>query len=176
MSTEIEAKLKVDSLQPIADKLTELAAEFIGEHIQTDDYFDTTDATLTNADKCLRIRHQRLAETEIHILTFKGPKQQDNFKKRQEIELEVTDSETAQQLLSALGYEKVLTCEKKRQLWNLDQCQIALDELPLLGTFVEIEGPDDSTITEVQKKLRLSNVPHTPKTYAQMLAEKRNKS
>ena len=44
--------------------------------------------------------------------------------------------------------------------------QVALDELPLLGAFVEIEGPDSDTIGQVQAMLGLADVPHTADSYA----------
>ena len=62
--------------------------------------------------------------------------------------------------------------EKKRRVWQLNKCEIALDELPLLGTFVEIEGPDSETIANVQKKLGLGNLPHIGKSYALLQVEK----
>jgi adenylate cyclase class IV len=40
MATEIEAKLKVDSLMEIEHKLAELGAAFLAEQLQTDDHFD----------------------------------------------------------------------------------------------------------------------------------------
>ena len=48
MCTEIEAKLKVDSLPEIEHKLGELSAEFLVEQLQTDYHFDDASATLTN--------------------------------------------------------------------------------------------------------------------------------
>jgi adenylate cyclase class IV len=74
-----------------------------------------------------------------------------------------------------LGYEKVLVIEKKRRLWQLGGCSVALDQLPLLGTFVEIEGPDDKIIADVQNDLGLADLPHIAKSYAQLTKEERNK-
>jgi len=44
---------------------------------------------------------------------------------------------------------------------------VALDELPLVGVFVEIEGPDSRTILRVQELLGLSHVAHTKDSYGQ---------
>ena len=46
---------------------------------------------------------------------------------------------------------------------------MALDELPLLGVFVEIEGPDSRTILQVQEMLGLSRVPHIMDSYATLI-------
>ena len=172
MATEIEAKLKVDSLPAVKRKLSELGAEFLEEQLQTDDHFDDADMTLKKTGRALRLRRQLVGETETFFLTCKGPKQKSKFKKRQEIEIEVPEGDSAQRLLSVLGYEKVLTVEKKRQLWRLGDCLVALDQLPLLGDFAEIEGPDEEKIIHAQRSLGLSDVPHIPKSYSALMRAK----
>lgn len=176
MCTEIEAKLKVDSLQEIAKKLAELGAEFLAEQLQTDYYFDDTNSQLTKTDRCLRLRRQLIGGQETIFLTYKGPKEKDQFKKRQEIEIEVGDSDSAEKLLSALAYEKVLAFEKKRRIWRIGECEVALDNLPLLGSFVEIEGPDDKKIADVQRTLGLANLPHIAESYALLVEKKLQKN
>ncbi|MHC4558197.1 MAG: class IV adenylate cyclase [Planctomycetota bacterium] len=171
MCTEIEAKLKVDSLPEIECKLAELSAEFLAEQRQTDYHLDDANGTLTKTDRCLRLRRQIVGESEIYLLTYKGAKETSNFKKRQEIEIEIKDANSAQKLLSSLGYKEVLVIEKKRRLWQIGGCEVALDELPLLGCYVEIEGPDDEKIADVQKSLGLTNLPHIAKSYALLMKE-----
>lgn len=172
MCTEIEAKLKVDSLDVIAKRLVELSAEFLAEQLQTDYYFDDANKTLTATDRCLRLRRSLIGQTEKIFLTYKGAKEKDEFKKRQEIEIEVADLDSAAKLLSALGYEKVLVIEKKRRTWQLGGCEVALDKLPLLGFFLEIEGPDGEKIADVKKKLGLENLPNISESYATLMEEK----
>jgi adenylate cyclase class 2 len=65
--------------------------------------------------------------------------------------------------------------EKKRRLWQLGGCSVALDQLPSLGDFVEIEGPDENTITNVQQDLGLADLSHIGKSYAQLISEKHGK-
>jgi adenylate cyclase class 2 len=166
MHVEIEAKLKVDSLHEIEAKLAECGASFVREVVQTDWYFDTTGRELTRADKCLRLRIEKAGSRERLVLTYKGPKEKDDYKKRHEAELEVNDAAAAESLLSGLGYRKALAFNKRRRLWSLQSCEVALDQLPLLGVFVEIEGPDSNTIAQVQAMLELSGVPHTTDSYA----------
>jgi len=172
MATEIEAKLKVDSLRAIQAKLTELGAEFLEEQLQTDYHFDDANMTLAQTGGALRLRRQLVSGQERFFLTYKGPKEKSKFKKRQEIEIEVNDADSARKLLLALGYEKVLVVEKKRRLWRLGECEIALDRLPLLGDFVEIEGPNDEKIADTQRNLGLSNLPHIRKTYSALIRQK----
>ena len=175
MDIEIEAKLKVDSIDEVAVKLQKFGAEFRHRLAQTDYYFDDAENSLTQADSCLRLRRELTGETEKIILTFKGPKEKIRLKKRQEIEFRLENADAACKLLNALGYQARLVFEKNRRIWQLDDCEIALDELPLLGQFVEIEGPDEQKIANVQAKLDLVHLPHIGKSYAALMAEKLQK-
>jgi adenylate cyclase class 2 len=170
MHEEIEAKLKVDSLEAVERRLNACGASFLGDTVQTDTYFDTVVRDLTRDDKALRLRRERTGPRERVILAYKGPKQPDDYKKRVELELEVNNGEAAEALLIALGYDKALAFNKRRRLWRLRDCEVALDELPLLGAFVEIEGPDSRSILEVQETLDLSRVSHTTDSYASLIA------
>jgi len=172
MCVEIEAKLKVDSHREIAEKLDELGVEFLEEQSQIDYYFDDASKTLTKTDKCLRLRRLLVGDSEKFFLTYKGAKEKDQFKKRQEIEIEVADFDSAQELLSALGYEKALVFEKNRRIYRLSQCKVALDVLPLLGDFLEIEGPNGEKIADVQENLGLANLPHIAESYASLMESK----
>jgi adenylate cyclase class 2 len=173
MCIEIEAKLKVDSLPQIERKLAELGAEFLAEQLHRDCYFDNAGSCFRNGDQALRLRRQVTAgRRQKNLLTYKGPKQKDDFKKRQEIEVEIGNHELGEQLLCTLGFKKVLVFEKKRRIWRLANCVVAVDQLPLLGGFVEIEGPDDEKIAAVQRDLGLSDLPHIMQSYADLIEEK----
>jgi len=172
MCTEIETKLKVDSLQEIAARLAELGAEFLQEQLQTDYYLDDANRSLTETDRCLRLRRLQADQTERVFLTYKGAKEQNRLKKRQEMELGIEDAASAQKLFAELGYKQVLVVEKKRRIWRLGRCEVALDELPMLGSFVEIEGPEEGKIAEVQKNLGLAHLPHITESYASLMANK----
>ena len=84
----------------------------------------------------------------------------------------MSDAEATELLLGALGYVKALAFNKRRRLWQLQGCEVALDELPLLGVFVEIEGPDSETIARVQAMLGLRDVPHIMASYACLIDER----
>ncbi len=166
MREEIEAKLKVDSLAAVERRLRDGAATWLRETVQTDLYFDTVDRKFTRGDECLRLRLEKIGRQERLVLAYKGPKQPDDVKRRAEVEVEVRDADATEALLAALGYRKALAFNKRRRLWRLQGCEVALDELPLVGAFVEIEGPDAGTIARVQEGLGLSHVSHTVDSYA----------
>jgi adenylate cyclase class 2 len=77
-----------------------------------------------------------------------------------------------EKMLIALGYNRVLVVEKKRKTWRYRDCVVALDELPSLGVFVEIEGPDDEIIGKAQEDLGLAALPHIPESYAGLMDKK----
>jgi adenylate cyclase class 2 len=167
--TEIEAKLKVDSIEQVEDTLRVLGAEFVAEQVQSDYHFDDERGTLAKADKCLRLRRQAAGGQEKYFLTYKGPKEKSNLKKRQEVEVEVSDGESVRKLLELLGYTGAMVVQKKRRLWRVGSCEVALDKLDLLGEFVEIEGDDEKQIEAVQEMLGLSGLQHIPKSYAGLI-------
>ena len=171
MFLEIEAKLKVASLAEMERRLNECGASFVSTKVQVDCYYDTEDRQLTQTDRCLRLRRERTAERERLILTFKGPKEADDFKKRQEVNLVFSDVEAVECLIEGLGYRRTLAFDKRRSVWDLEGCEVALDELPLLGAFVEIEGPDAGRIAQVRDVLDLAASPHVMKSYASLIDE-----
>lgn len=171
MATEIETKLKVDSLDEVAERLSAVGAEFLEEQHHKDDYFDSTNAAFKQSDKCLRLRRQLSAGGEKLFLCYKGPREESQLKKREELELVLEDIETAEQILLALGYHKALTIEKRRRVWRLNNCVVGLDELPELGNFVEIEGPCVKEITEVKERLNLMALPDITESYACLIEE-----
>ncbi|MGD0552862.1 MAG: class IV adenylate cyclase [Sedimentisphaerales bacterium] len=169
MHIEIEAKLKVDSFKGIEKRLKALDAEFLRERLHTDAYFDDAKLSLRKADSALRLRHQLIGRRDQIVITFKGPRREGRFKQRQEIQFEVSDARLAEMFLGAIGYKKMIVYQKKRRVWHYGECEVALDELPLLGRFVEIEGPGEKKIAAVQKKLGLEDLPHIHQSYAALM-------
>ncbi len=172
MNIEIEAKLKVDSLDEVANRLSSAGAQFVAQLKQTDDYFDFPEQILRKSDRGLRLRREIVGENQKAILTYKGKREKHEFKKRQEIEVEVGDALSAEKIILAVGFEKLVTVEKERAVWKLNGCEVCLDEVTLLGQFVEIEGPDEEKIEEVQKRLMLEELPHIVESYSKMVRKK----
>ena len=104
MYVEIEAKLKVVSFAAVERRLTECGASFVAHNVQIDCYFDTDDRRLTRTDCCLRLRTERTTDRERIILTYKGPKQTDDFKRREEVNLPQTDAAATERFARRLGF------------------------------------------------------------------------
>lgn len=172
MATEIEAKMKVEEFDTVRQRLVERGAERIGAVIETNTFFDTPDRLLLSADKGLRLRraHDLASGREHFVLTVKGPQQQSQLKNREEAEVGVESGDDATRFLAALGFTPTLSFEKKRESWKLGGCKVELDEVPLLGRFIEIEGPDEGIVMRVREQLGLSDRPPIKTGYIAMLS------
>lgn len=171
MPVEIEAKIKVDDFAAVRANLAEHHGVRVKSVVESNAFFDTEDRSLQAADKGLRVRSARNAAdgSEECTATFKGPRMLSALKSRHEIEVSVNDFAAAVELLKALGFVQVLLFEKRRETWVLAGCKVELDELPLLGCYVEIEGPNETTIRVVQQALGLGTRPNVKTAYVGLL-------
>jgi adenylate cyclase class 2 len=171
MPVEIEAKMKVpDHASPRA-QLQQLGATKVGEFLETNTFFDTEDRSLLAADHGLRIRVKRdvKANTEEFILTLKGPRLHGQLKSREETEVTVANARDMTTILEQLGFRVVLSFEKRRESWTLGGCHVELDDVPHLGTYVEIEGPGEDKVMKVREQLGLSDRPLVKASYIALL-------
>src|SRR5271170_5606717 len=131
MSVEIEAKMKVDDLGVVRDRLKAVGATLIGEYLERNVFFDTEDRSLLTADEGLRVRlaHDTGSGNHVCTITFKGPRLHGLLKSREETEVTVGNFDRAVALLKCLGYVLVLSFQKRRQTWSVAGCQVELDEL-----------------------------------------------
>jgi adenylate cyclase class 2 len=171
MPVEIEAKMKVNDLAVIKQRLIACGATLIGEFLERNTFFDTEDRTLLAADEGLRLRQNLDLNTgkSVCIMTFKGPRQHGQLKSREETETTVGSFADASGLIERMGFMKVLSFEKRRDSWSLNGCEVELDNLPRLGTFVEIEGPRDETVLKTREMLQLTDRPLVRASYIAML-------
>jgi adenylate cyclase class 2 len=171
MSVEVEAKLKVNSHEPVRSRLRDAGAEFLCAGLESNRHYDSADGRLRGSDSVLRIRSVQVTDGEPPgaTLTYKGPRVPGKVKRRPEIEIGIADPAAAGQLLEALGLVRISTFEKRRESWRLLGCRVELDEVPYLGTFVEIEGPDEDRILHAQRVLRLDHLDHVGPGYVALL-------
>lgn len=173
MGIEIEAKMKVDDHGPVRARLHQLGAIAKQPVLETNTFFDTPDRALYSQGKGLRVRYMRgLKETfEKTVITFKGPQMLGPLKSRPEHEVTVTNPIEAVAFFEAMGYMRTLSFQKRRESWRLGECTVELDEVPHLGFFVEIEGPDEHIVMEAREALGLSDHPLIKTAYTSLLAE-----
>lgn len=173
MPLEIEAKIKVSELQTFRARLEMHGAKFESRVLEKNLFFDTPSSALRLTDRGLRVRSAKdeTDQSESCKITFKGPRQPGKFKNREERELKAEDAEKAADLLDAIGFRRTLGFEKKRETWTLRDCEVELDELPHIGFFVEVEGPNEQSIHAVRELLGLADAPLTDMSYIGLIAK-----
>jgi len=174
MAVEIEAKMRLHDPEAVLARLSELGAARTAELSETNSYFDTAEGTLKSSDQGLRTRVEVTGastpdESITTTITHKGPRAMGAFKSRFETELDVDNAKDAAMLLAALGFQHVLSFEKRRVRYELGGCNVELDELPIIGHFIEIEGDSDEAVIAVREKLGLADEPIIRSSYIAML-------
>jgi len=172
MPVEIEAKMKIDDPKASLVRLKQKARS-LGRISGTQHLLRHADQKLLSANKGLRIRTNTDLQTHqsTHIITFKGPQKSGQVKQREEIETEVTDLQAAISLLEQLGFIRNTLIREATQSWKLADCKIELDEVPILGSFVEIEGPSEKSVLHMRDALGLSNQALERSSYIALLAD-----
>lgn len=171
MPTEVEIKLKVDTHELLRTRLQQLGAEPLGRVLEINRILDNAERTMLATDRGLRVRECRDENGALvrAMLTFKGPRQPGKIKRREEIELTIDDPATAADLLEQLGFREAVRFEKRRETWRLGECLVELDEVPYLGAFVEIEGPEEGRIEQIRGPLGLADTPLVRSSYIGLL-------
>jgi adenylate cyclase class 2 len=171
MPIELEIKLRVESHEPVRRRLLELGADSQGRRMERNTFLDTPEGSLRKADCGLRLRETRkLPDGPLRsILTWKGPRLPGEMKRRDEREVGVDDPAAALNLLASLGFQPTLSFEKLRESWRCEGVLVELDTLPHLGAFVELEGPDEATISRVRGQIGLENARIEPDSYISMM-------
>lgn len=174
---EIEIKFRIDAPDALRERIAAFGGRFMARVAEHNRIFDTPDGRLLAGGCALRVRDCRPLKTTApasqHLapgapaatITFKGPRAPGPVKDREEHETTVGDADTAAAILNELGFRERLCYEKRRETWRLDDCEVTLDELPQLGWFAEIEGPDAATIQALADRLGLTDEHVVPESY-----------
>jgi adenylate cyclase class 2 len=77
----------------------------------------------------------------------------DKMEDQKELCLHIDDFNDGVALLKALGCEEKAYQESRREIWNLDQVEVTIDEWPYLEPYVEIEGKSEEEVKKASAKL-----------------------
>ena len=148
---EIEVKFYLPDIESIRRRILTLGAESKGRVFENNIRYEDDCNTLLRKKSLLRLR----CDTKT-TLTFKStpPAASTEFKIFNELEVEVSDFETMNQILEKLSLHPEQIYEKWRETLILDQTRFYLDAMPY-GTFLEIEGSENN-IRAYAAKLGLS--------------------
>ena len=158
---EIEAKFAIQDLAPIQAKLLAMGAVcIVPRQIEFNLRYDTPDGHLSATGQVLRLRRY----DDIRM-TYKGPgTRTEGVLERVEIETSLGDFESARLIFESLGYTPIFLYEKYRAIWQLEESQIMLDEMPF-GKFIEIESPGAEEVRNLARRLGLNPHAAIPASY-----------
>lgn len=77
----------------------------------------------------------------------------DKIEDQKEINLKIDDFEEAVKFLEMMGCQKKSYQETKREIWDLDDVEVAIDEWPFLEPYIEVEGKSEEAVRNVSEKL-----------------------
>jgi adenylate cyclase class 2 len=137
---EVEVKFLVTDLAAVRRRL--LAEGAVAQRprlFERNVRYDNAWAGLARQGKLLRLRRD-----DGVLLTYKGAPAApiaSEARVREELEVRLSDFETAEAILERLGFEPRQVYEKYRESFRLGEVEVVLDELPF-GDFVELEGDE----------------------------------
>lgn len=138
--------------------------------LQMDEYYDTPEGQLKKQDLVVRIRSSGKKKT----IALKSPRVElpSGASSRIELEFLSADSENVHEQLLGQGLAPNEAAEKERWTFTYNECEVVLDKLPFIGSFVEIEGPSEKAISEVVDLLNLSSCRVVKKNYGELMRAK----
>lgn len=145
---EIEIKAYCDNHDNVIEKIISLGGRLSKTLRERDIYYNHPARNFKETDECLRIR---IVDNK-NILTYKGPKIDQNTKSRFEEEVEFVDLDSMIIILSKLGFVEVDEIIKDRDLYIINDIEVCIDKVEDLGSFVELEKRDMDRVT-VEKEL-----------------------
>ncbi len=170
---ELEIKIQINSdahFQAIYDSCNKLFGAPVSHVLQLDEYYDTPDRQLKKQDLVIRIRSNGQKKT----IALKSPRVELPSGITNRIELEFLSAEgekVCEQLLSQ-GLNPYEAAEKERWTFVYNDCEIVLDKLPFIGSFIEIEGPSEFAINQIVSLLNLSSLPVVRQNYGELMMAK----
>lgn len=142
---EVEKKFALPDPTALTAVLTERGATLSAPTRQVDAYYNAPDRDFLEpkvVSEWLRLRTEEPGSS----INFKRWHPVDEIVKTHadEYESPVGDVEAVRKMLDALGYRPLVTVDKTRTTWMLDDVEIVLDHVVDAGDFVEFEFKGDA--------------------------------
>ncbi len=148
---EIEVKAKLKNKKAIMDKLITLGCVFEAPVTQKDVvYVENTGSLETFMSNKAFLRIRVRGDSKI-LFTVK-----ERMGKLSAIEheVEISSSEEMEKALAILGYKEAVRINKTRITTHYNGCEICIDEVKDLGTFIEMEKlTKEGNVEEIQEEL-----------------------
>ena len=159
---EVESKFKISGDITQSDLLAILKDQFItsiSSKRQIDTVFllpEQVDAPIVPGSKIMRVRdvlNPETGELQRSLMTLKVEGQAKLVS--DEYEFAVDDGNAARQMLTALGWQEVVTVDKVRLESKTEDYTICIDEVAGLGLFIELEvlTEDSADVKNIQQQM-----------------------
>ena len=159
---EIESKFKLASDITRENLIAMLKSQFIApisSKRQIDTVFllpEQVDAPIVPGSKIMRVRdvlNPETGELRRSLMTLKIEGQ--TKLASDEYEFVVDDGNVARQMLTALGWQEIVTVDKVRLESKTEDYTICIDEVAKLGLFIELEilTEDDANAGDIQQQI-----------------------
>jgi adenylate cyclase class 2 len=145
---EYEVRVLEINKEEIQDRLKKLNAVLKEDVLQKRYVYDFKPV---NPSKWIRLRTNGSKTT----LTIKNV-ESSNIDGTREVEIEVSDFDTTNEILGELGYSPRGIQENKRIKYDLNGVEVDIDTWPKIPTYLEIEGTSEE---EVYNTLKLLGIP-----------------
>jgi adenylate cyclase class 2 len=169
VANETEIKIGIGSDDQVSEVLALCRAMYSdrGQVNQCDEYFDTRAENLKEQDFTVRLRS---VNGDLKV-ALKGPRiyLPGNIYQRIELEFSATNEGEVREQLASQGLLATAVIEKQRWVFSSDYAEIAIDRLPFIGSFIEVEGDDSSSIEAVIASLQLSSKHAVRENYSELL-------
>ncbi len=177
MPRETEAKFRLPDPDTLRRRLASLGATRKSLEQESNLLLDTPNRDLLNRGCGLRIRVTKPLEPTgptRATLAYKGPLDpnlhQRGIKSREEIEIHLSANHALAAILDRIGFAPVLAYDKRRETWQLGAAKVMLDDLPVLGWFVEIEADQVQVVESTCAQLDLDPSASVRETYPELTA------
>jgi putative adenylyl cyclase cyaB len=159
---EVESKFKISGDMTQSDLLAILKDQFIApisSKRQIDTVFllpEQVDAPIIPGSKIMRVRdvlNPETGELQRSLMTLKVEGQAKLVS--DEYEFVVSDGNAARQMLTALGWQEIVTVDKARLESKTEDYTICIDEVAKLGLFIELEvlTEDSADVKNIQQQM-----------------------
>ena len=159
---EVESKFKISGDMTQSDLLAILKDQFItsiSSKRQIDTVFllpEQVDAPIVPGSKIMRVRNVLNPETgelQQSLMTLKVEGQAKLVS--DEYEFAVNDGNAARQMLTALGWQEIVTVDKVRIESKTEDYTICIDKVAGLGLFIELEvlTEDSADVKNIQQQM-----------------------
>jgi len=169
---ELELRAKIINKKQLINKLNLLGVKFICTKTQIDTYFGSIEL-YKKLDYTFLLR---LRDSDKKLLTYKQSTNSNGI--YVEHETQVENLTIYQKIFESMGFDHVITVNKKRETYKYNDISINIDTFKKFGTFVEFEliseSQDKTMLFELLNNLKIEKTQIIEQGYITLFLEQSN--